>query len=1455
MKILYFIVLLFSVLYASPTTSTQSSNQPSNDFGLTQEERNWLSQNPTIVIATTDAGNIAFHDNKGNIQGFDADLIAQINKNLNINLTIKLFSGWENAYDAAVKGQVDGILSLSNTKERQSIFYFSPSYHQAPTYIITRQNDYTIKSLSDLDKKIVATEKNNIINDIILKEAPQVTLVHAPTVKEILETVQKGKVHSAILEGVNNHDLEPMGLKISAPFYTASGEYTIGTHKSKPILAKIITKGINSISKNQMRLLKEKWFDQNIGKSIFTSEELNYIKNTPAIKIGIENWAPMISTHDGYVIEGITGELLTRVIQISGLKTQLVSGLWDALLHDFKEGKIDILPATYYTEERAKYGLFSDPYTQIYNTIYVNKDNQTIKSFADLEGKTLAIQKGFGTIEPIRKKFPKIKIIETPSLEDAIMKVSNNEVDAFFEAQIVAQNFLQKLLITNIKPIFQNSIEAKNLHILSTKDNIVLQSIINKSLNSIPPEEKNNIIDKWLHQAIKKNVNVAFIKDREPYTIDQSLVKGIEYDIIKRIMDQGDVILSSEKFLSREEMGKAMTEDIKLDIAVGVKQKEDAAFYYSDVLIDFENIVITREEDHFEINSIEDLKDKKIIAFEGAYKSLGKEYEKKFNPENRPLTYIETSKQDEQVLAFLRKKTDVLVIDKNVFLWYLKRLNSDASETYQFHALFPNKNSYTVAFREKNLRDFFNKKLQELKNSGQYADIFYHYLETNIEAKATISTLFSSLVAKPIFTEDVKAIQDITTAFSTLPYIQKIDVFNNENVLLVSHTKSESNTFSQYNSFYNLSLIPNKVGYVHIYFDDNELKQYAQNYAIIPNLKLFEHLSHYADIKETYKKLDFLEKIFFTQKEEAFIKNNPSIRFAGLLAKPLYFNNKEVINGTYIDFLKVIEQKSGLRFQLKSPVKTREELYEKFQNNEIDLIVAANNFDSQAFSSILSDEMMTLRLVIIANEKSAFTDGIKNIKGSVAVIKLSNAQTILKALYPYIPIIETETAEEALFLVAKGKATAFIANEALVPFLLEDFPSLKIVGIAKESTSHLFIAHSTQPELITIINKVLASMNYEQKQTIKDKWFKTKINTEVDYSIVYQIAGALVLVIILGFIYNQRLKYLVHQKTLELAKLLNSFDHNVIALKLDETGKIIYASEALCKISEYSQTELLGKSITLLSNKTNKRTLKSFKKAFLNQQPWHGKIINTSKSGKTYWTKTNLFQEYRENGNFLNHTIISQDITAQNKVELLYKEIEDTQKEIIFKMGAIGEARSEETGEHVKRVAEYSRLFALYCGLSDKEADIIKLASPMHDIGKVAIADAILNKPEQLTPEEIKIIQTHAELGYDMLKSSHRTILKAAAIIAHEHHEKYDGTGYPRGLKGEEIHIYGRITAIADVFDALGHDRVYKKAWKNETIFEFFKEERGKHFDPKLVDIFFQNIDKFLEIKNAFKGI
>lgn len=216
----------------------------------------------------------------------------------------------------------------------------------------------------------------------------------------------------------------------------------------------------------------------------------------------------------------------------------------------------------------------------------------------------------------------------------------------------------------------------------------------------------------------------------------------------------------------------------------------------------------------------------------------------------------------------------------------------------------------------------------------------------------------------------------------------------------------------------------------------------------------------------------------------------------------------------------------------------------------------------------------------------------------------------------------------------------------------------------------------------------------------------------------------------------------------------------------------------------------------------------------------------------------------------------SQQVVIDNamaELKLLNKEIIETQKEVIFTMGSIGETRSKETGLHVKRVAEYSRLLALLSGVDAYEADLIAMASPMHDIGKVGIPDSILHKKGKLTVEEFEVMKSHVTIGYDMLKHSERPIMRTAAIIALQHHEKWDGSGYPSAQREKNIHLYGRITALADVFDALGSARCYKKSWEDEDIFALIKEQSGKHFDPALVNLFFENLDDFFAIRTKYR--
>ena len=194
----------------------------------------------------------------------------------------------------------------------------------------------------------------------------------------------------------------------------------------------------------------------------------------------------------------------------------------------------------------------------------------------------------------------------------------------------------------------------------------------------------------------------------------------------------------------------------------------------------------------------------------------------------------------------------------------------------------------------------------------------------------------------------------------------------------------------------------------------------------------------------------------------------------------------------------------------------------------------------------------------------------------------------------------------------------------------------------------------------------------------------------------------------------------------------------------------------------------------------------------------------------------------------------------------------DSQRELSYILGEAVEKRSKETGSHVKRVANYSYLLAIKAGLAEYDAEVIKLASPLHDLGKIAIPDHILNKPGKHDADEWAIMQQHAELGYQILQHSSNEILQMGAIIAQQHHEKWNGKGYPQGLSADNIHIAGRITALADVFDALGSDRCYKKAWPLTQIIELIRTERGQHFDPALADILLNNLDAFLAIRDAY---
>ena len=240
---------------------------------------------------------------------------------------------------------------------------------------------------------------------------------------------------------------------------------------------------------------------------LLNAEEHAWIAAHPVISIGVEEWFPFIRMENDGTVGGIAGDFITLVLEKSGLKARAISDKWSALLSDFKSLKIDLLPATYYTDERATYGLYSSPYFHAKEFLYAKQGNSTVLSFSDLNGKKIAIVEGYGTIPKIRRMFPDIEIVETKSQLESISSVLNGDADALYESQIVIDNLIRSEFITGLKSVGQSTFEASPLHFFSRIDEPLLHSILTKALASISAEEKRDIINKWVSNQPSTNNN------------------------------------------------------------------------------------------------------------------------------------------------------------------------------------------------------------------------------------------------------------------------------------------------------------------------------------------------------------------------------------------------------------------------------------------------------------------------------------------------------------------------------------------------------------------------------------------------------------------------------------------------------------------------------------------------------------------------------------------------------------------------------------------------------------------------------------------------------------------------------------------------------------------------------------------------------------------------------------
>ncbi len=1235
---------------------------------LSKSQKEFLQNNPNLKIATIDNWkNFSYKNQNNELEGFHVDLLKKINKILDTNIKFKVYSSWSKSFEDTKNAKVAGIFGLSWSKKRDTYFNYSPPYHYSPFHLITRDDDDSIKSLDDIENKIAITIKNNISNTIIKNKNKNVKFL---VVEESIDRLKKTKTKEGdffLIETLNKELLKQYNLKVSKIIYSKEGTFSLVTAKKNIVLSEIFNIAISSLGKDFLRTLEKKWVTQNIKESIFTKEEQNYIKNAPELIIGVDDWKPVVFSDNRNSIGGITGDILERIKKISSLKFKIKKGQWNQLQEDFRNKQIDILPSTVLTKQRLKHGLFTQSYLNNKTKIYVKLSNTSIKSFKDLNYKKLAIQEASSTITRIKERYPNIIIVQTKGLKESYKLLESNKVDALYAFELNINYMLDELFINSLKIIYQREIIDEKIRIFSQKDNILLNSILEKSLYSISYQERNEIISKW--SSIKKRkdkLNIILKSEKEPYVINKKYLKGIEYDLIDLIFSKSNISINSA--IISKNIDNFSIKDLDLDLDLkendNSTNKINLESYYSDSLIDFKNIIVSKKVDNFSIKKIKDLKNKRILAFNNSYKIFGNTYYDLFNPLHRPNIYLEEDTYEKIIQSFLNNDVEIIILPINIFKWHLKQHSIYNIKDFDISYILPKTKSINFEFKNKQLRNLFNKNLSQIKKTGEYVNIFNKYIKTNISSKIEILNLLSSLLGKFIFEEDKKELKNILNIFSKLDYINKIEVYSNK--LLYSSSNKKYDTFIKHDVNHNILNINSKVGHIKVSFNNKKLLNATHNLKLIPKLFLFDNLKSYSYIKSKYKDFKYLEKkIAFTKREKEFIAKHPIIKFSEINWKPLSIIENNKFTGLISDYLNIIEEKSTLHFKYVK-AQSWSEVLNKLKNNEIDLIPGIDDNNEYKKIGLVSSQYTTFSFAIVRNSKGSFISDLSELENkTVAIPKFYTSYNLIKNKYPKIKIIPTKTINEALKLVSLNKAFAFVGHEAIAVYNIQnDFKDLKIVGVSKLKFKHHLLVKKDYPELISIINKVFNSITYQEKNKIRDRWLKVKINTAVDYTIIYYMVFIFLIILIIILYFMQKLNHAKKEIEIEKKKFKTLFSDTADPVILAKDGKYMDVNNSLLKLFEYkSKKEFIEMSPGTLAPKYQKNNvlstlqmeihLNNCYKNGTERFNWQSKKL----SGTIFWVEIVLTKLKYSNEDIIH--MLCRDISESKALELKIQEQKD----------------------------------------------------------------------------------------------------------------------------------------------------------------------------------------------------
>ncbi len=480
-------------------------SSPSVRMTLSRAERNWLRAHPVTRLAVVKYWPPYDQmDEQQRHTGLHADVIQHINRHLGIQVMAVPFKSWKHAYDAAARGQVDGIMGLSRTSEREKVFLFSKPYHYEPATLVVPRTRGSIRSWQDLKGRRVWFKGNASLIVKLKQDHPDAEAMEAASEAKALKALSAGQgdAYVAWLSQDHRQALEGMELKVAAYVDTPQGDFHIGINRSFPLIASILQKGLDAITVEELVQIRARWIsripvdekrDEAYGSGqmidhadktdlALTDEERAWIKAHPEIRVGnVPDWPPFEFRVDGGEATGVSVDLLSEVAKQVGLKVTFVGDAWESILKRLRETRdLDVAPGLLRTSEREQYLHFTSPTFEMFDVIYVRSDRTDIQSTVDLHGKTVAVERAYYTEEILKSRYPDVKRYPVTSTLEAIKALSTGEVDAYVGNQMVGSYLIQKHLFSNLKVtgIFEKKPRLLTMGV--RKDLPILRSILDK---------------------------------------------------------------------------------------------------------------------------------------------------------------------------------------------------------------------------------------------------------------------------------------------------------------------------------------------------------------------------------------------------------------------------------------------------------------------------------------------------------------------------------------------------------------------------------------------------------------------------------------------------------------------------------------------------------------------------------------------------------------------------------------------------------------------------------------------------------------------------------------------------------------------------------------------------------------------------------------------------------------